>query len=99
MSLFIVRAFMRMRDELMTNAVVIKRLALIDKKLLEHDIVLRDVVENCCRCSTPRPNPSRPSAASASSQATPDTPRLRPSPPTPNCPFHDPSDSPPPPVT
>jgi hypothetical protein len=45
MSVFVVRAFVRMRDELMTNAVVLKRLAQIDKKLLEHDIVLRDVVE------------------------------------------------------
>ena len=45
MSVYVVRAFVRMRDELMTNAVVLKRLAQIDKQLLEHDLILRDVVE------------------------------------------------------
>jgi ORF6N domain len=45
MSLFIVRAFVRMREELLTNAVVLKRLAQIDRKLLEHDVVLQDVIE------------------------------------------------------
>jgi hypothetical protein len=45
MSVYVVRAFVRLRDELMTNAVVLKKLAQIDKKLLEHDLVLRDVVE------------------------------------------------------
>ncbi len=45
MSVYVVRAFVRMRDELMTNAVILKRLEQIDRKLLEHDIVLRDIVE------------------------------------------------------
>jgi hypothetical protein len=45
MSLYVVRAFVRMREELLTNAVIFKRLAQIDKKLLEHDVVLQDVVE------------------------------------------------------
>jgi hypothetical protein len=34
-----------MREELLTNAVILKRLAQHDKTLLEHDVVLRDVVE------------------------------------------------------
>ena len=45
MSVYVVRAFIRMRDELMANAVILKRLEQIDRKLLEHDVVLRDVVE------------------------------------------------------
>jgi hypothetical protein len=45
MSVYVVRAFVRLRDALMTNAVVLKRLAQIDQQLLEHDVVLRDVVE------------------------------------------------------
>ena len=45
MSLYVVRAFVRMREELMTSAAIFKRLAVIDKKLLEHDVVLQDVVE------------------------------------------------------
>lgn len=45
MSVYVVRAFVRMREELLTNAVILKRLAVHDKKLLEHDVVLQDVVE------------------------------------------------------
>jgi len=45
MSLFIVRAFVRMRVALLRNATILKRLAQIDKQLLEHDVVLQDVVE------------------------------------------------------
>lgn len=37
MSVFIVRAFVQMREQLMTNAEVLKRLAEIDKTLLKHD--------------------------------------------------------------
>ncbi len=44
MSVYVVRAFVRMREELLTNAVILKRLAVHDKKLLEHDVVLQDVV-------------------------------------------------------
>jgi hypothetical protein len=45
MSLYVVRAFVRMREELLANAAILKRLAQIDRKLLEHDVVLRYVVE------------------------------------------------------
>jgi hypothetical protein len=45
MSLFIVRAFVRMREELATNAIILRRLAEIDKQLLTHDVVLRDIYE------------------------------------------------------
>ncbi len=44
MSIYLVRAFVRMRDEIMTNAAILKRLAEIDRRLLEHDVVLREVV-------------------------------------------------------
>lgn len=43
MSLYVIRAFVKMREELATNAAILKRLAEIDKTLLEHDSVLRDV--------------------------------------------------------
>ena len=45
MSLFVVRAFMQMREELQAHATVFKRLAEIDKKLVTHDVILRDVYE------------------------------------------------------
>ena len=59
MSLFIVRAFVRMREELMTSAVIFKRLAQIDKKLLEHDVVLQDVVEKLLPLLNPPPDPPK----------------------------------------
>ena len=55
MSVFVVRAFVRMREALLTNAVVFKRLAEIDKKLLEHDVVLQDVVEKLLPLLNPPP--------------------------------------------
>jgi hypothetical protein len=45
MSLFVVRAFVEMREELQAHATVFKRLAEIDKKLVTHDVILRDVYE------------------------------------------------------
>jgi hypothetical protein len=45
MSLYLVRAFVRMRDEIMASTAILKRLAEIDRRLLEHDVVLREVVE------------------------------------------------------
>jgi phage regulator Rha-like protein len=57
MSIYVVRAFVRMREELMTSAVIFKRLAVIDKKLLEHDIVLQDVVEKLLPLLNPPPAP------------------------------------------
>ncbi|HEY0946933.1 MAG TPA: ORF6N domain-containing protein [Opitutaceae bacterium] len=45
MSIYLIRAFVRMRDELMANVTILKRLAEIDRKLIEHDVVLREVIE------------------------------------------------------
>jgi hypothetical protein len=45
MSLYLVRAFVQMRDALLTNTTILQRLAEIDGRLLEHDSVLREVVE------------------------------------------------------
>ncbi len=45
MSVYAVRAFVRMRQELLTSAAVLKRLSRIDRKRLDHDVVLRDVVD------------------------------------------------------
>ena len=54
MSIFIVRAFLRMREELATSAVILKRLAAIDKKLIMHDVVLRDVYRKLQPLLAPR---------------------------------------------
>lgn len=46
MSIYVVRAFVQMRKELAISQEVLKRLAQIDKKLLEHDAVIGDLVHN-----------------------------------------------------
>jgi len=45
MSVYVVRAFVQMREAFLTHTVVLRRLAQMDKKLLEHDVVLQDVIE------------------------------------------------------
>jgi len=43
MSVFVVRAFMQMREQLAANAAILKRLAEIDNTLLEQDSALRTI--------------------------------------------------------
>ncbi len=55
MSVFVVRAFVQMREQISSNLRVLKRLAEIDKKLLKHDVVLREVVERLSPLLNPPP--------------------------------------------
>jgi len=55
MSLYVVRAFVRMREELMTSAVIMRRLTELDKKLITHDVILRDIYEKLRPLLAPRP--------------------------------------------
>ncbi len=59
MSIYVVRAFVQMRDALLANATILKRLAEIDKKLVTHDVILRDVYEKLRPLLTPPPEPPR----------------------------------------
>lgn len=43
MSVYVIRAFVRLRDGLAANSTILKRLAEIDRTLLQHDSALRDV--------------------------------------------------------
>lgn len=45
MSVYLVRAFVEMRDTLLANVTILKRLAEIDRRLVEHDSVLREVID------------------------------------------------------
>lgn len=55
MSVFVVRAFVQMREEILAHATVFKRLAEIDKKLVTHDVILRDVYEKLRPLLAPPP--------------------------------------------
>jgi phage regulator Rha-like protein len=45
MSIYLVRAFVQMREAILENASILKRLAEIDHRLIEHDSVLREIVD------------------------------------------------------
>ncbi len=43
MSIYVIEAFIRQREELATNAVILKRLAEIDRSLMMHDEALQEL--------------------------------------------------------
>jgi hypothetical protein len=45
MGLYVIRAFVKMREELAADATILKRLAEIDKLLMKHDAAFRDVYQ------------------------------------------------------
>jgi hypothetical protein len=59
MSVFVVRAFMQMREQLAANAVIPKRLAEIDKTLLEQDSALRAIWTKLQPLLAPPPEPPK----------------------------------------
>lgn len=60
MSLYLVKAFVRMREAFAANVQVLQRLSEIDRKLLEHDVVLRDVYRKFLPLLDPPPKPQKP---------------------------------------
>jgi ORF6N domain len=59
MSLFVIRAFIKMREELSANAAILMRLAEIDKALLVHDHALRDLFQKLLPLLAPPPEKPR----------------------------------------
>ena len=60
MSVYVIRAFVKMREDLTTNAAILKRLAEIDKTLLIHDVALREIFEKLRPLLAPPSPPSKP---------------------------------------
>jgi hypothetical protein len=60
MSIYIIRAFVKMREHLAANAAILKRLAEIDKSLLLHDTALQDIYQKLRPLLAPPPERSRP---------------------------------------
>lgn len=56
MSVFVVRAFVRLREHVAANHAILKRLAEIDRTLLEHDTALLDVYEKLLPLLQPPPD-------------------------------------------
>jgi hypothetical protein len=60
MSLFVIRAFVKMREQLLSDAAILRRLAEIDKTLLVHDSALHNLYQKLLPLlSPPSPPPKR----------------------------------------
>jgi hypothetical protein len=59
MSVFVVRAFIKKREQLLNHAELEKRLAEIEKVLLSHDGALRDLYQKIRPLLLPLPEPPR----------------------------------------
>ena len=59
MSVFVVRAFVRLREQVVANEAVLKRLAEIDRTLLQHDASLRDIYRKLLPLLQPTPEPPK----------------------------------------
>jgi hypothetical protein len=59
MSVYVIRAFVRLREELTANAAILKRLAEIDRTLLQHDTALRDIYRKLLPLLQPPPEPPK----------------------------------------
>jgi hypothetical protein len=60
MSVFVIRAFVKMREETAVNIAMLKRLAEIDQTLLVHDSALHDLYQKLRPLLTPPPGPPKP---------------------------------------
>ena len=60
MSIYIIRAFVKMREGLVANAAILKRLAEIDKTLLLHDGALCDIYQKLRPLLEPPPASPKP---------------------------------------
>jgi hypothetical protein len=59
MSVHVVRAFVRMREHLASNAAILRRLTEIDKTLLQHNASLRDICHKLLPLLQPPPVPPK----------------------------------------
>ena len=59
MSIFITRAFVRLREHVAANSAILKRLGEIDAALLEHDVALRELYRKLQPLLIPPPLPQR----------------------------------------
>ena len=60
MSVYVIRAFIQQREVLAANETILKRLAEIDKTLLQHNAALRDIYQKLLPLLQPPPETPRP---------------------------------------
>jgi hypothetical protein len=59
MSVYVIRAFVRLRERVAANASILKRLAEIDRTLLQQDAALRDIYRKLQPLLQPPPDPPK----------------------------------------
>jgi ORF6N domain len=59
MSVYVIRAFIELREKIAANAAILRRLVEIDKSLLEHDTALRDIYQKLLPLLAPPAEPPR----------------------------------------
>ena len=59
MSIYVVRAFVRLREHIAANHAILKRLAEIDRTLLQYDSALRDIYHKLLPLLEPPPEPPK----------------------------------------
>lgn len=59
MSVYVIRAFVKMREDVAANAAILRRLAEIDKTLLVHDVTLREILQKLRPLLEPPPQPPK----------------------------------------
>ena len=59
MSVYVIRAFVEIRERLATNVVILKRIAEIDKTLVLHGTALSDIYQKLLPLLSPLPDPPR----------------------------------------
>jgi len=59
MSVYVIRAFIELREKVATNAAILKRLAEIDRTWLQHDTALRDIYQKLLPLLAPPPERPR----------------------------------------
>jgi len=59
MSVYVIRAFVRLRQEVVANAAILKRFAEIDNTLIRHDTALREIHRKLLPLLQPPPDPPK----------------------------------------
>ena len=59
MSVYVIRAFVRLREQVAANTAILRRLAEIDKTLLQQDVALRDIYRKLLPLLQPPPDPPK----------------------------------------
>jgi hypothetical protein len=59
MSVYVIRAFVRLREQVAANTAILRRLAEIDKTLLQQDVALREIYRKLLPLLQPPPDPPK----------------------------------------